>query len=63
VQASFQFKDDKIIQHKDHFDLWKWTQQALGPAGYLLGWSSFMKNKIQKSTNKMVDDYALKMDK
>jgi ketosteroid isomerase-like protein len=51
VQANFEFKDGKIIKHVDHFDLWKWTQQALGVSGYLLGWSSFMKGKIQQQTN------------
>jgi len=57
VQAEFQFKDGKIIKHTDRFDLWTWTRQALGISGYLLGWSSFMKRKIQKSTNKMLDDF------
>ncbi|KAA6346349.1 hypothetical protein EZS27_006131 [termite gut metagenome] len=51
VSAKFEFKDGKIIKHTDHFDLWKWTKQALGTTGYLLGWSTFMKNKIQKMTN------------
>lgn len=51
VTALFEFKDGKIIKHTDEFDLWKWSQQALGISGYLLGWSSFMKNQIQKKTN------------
>lgn len=57
VQASFEFKDGKIIQHTDVFDLWKWSRQAIGPTGYLLGWSSFMKNKMQKTTEKLLDTY------
>jgi ketosteroid isomerase-like protein len=51
ITARFAFKDGKIIKHTDDFDLYKWSQQALGASGYLLGWSSFMKNKIQKTTN------------
>lgn len=51
VAATFEFKGGKIIKHTDDFDLWKWSQQALGVSGYLLGWSSFMKNQIQKKTN------------
>ena len=38
IQASFVFKDGKIVQHKDVFDLYKWASQALGLKGLLLGW-------------------------
>lgn len=51
VTAHFKFKDGKIIEHTDNFDLWEWTKQAMGVPGYLLGWTAFMKNKIQKTTN------------
>lgn len=57
VTAEFEFLDDKIIRHKDNFDLWKWSQQALGLSGYLLGWSGFMRNKIQATTNKLLEKY------
>ena len=50
VNAKFEFKNGKISKHTDDFNLWKWTQQALGTSGYLLGWSSFMKKKIQAET-------------
>lgn len=48
IQASFEFKDGLIIRHTDHFDIWKWTRQALGLSGYLLGWTGFMQKKIQQ---------------
>lgn len=48
IQASFVFKDGKIVQHTDDFDLWKWSHMALGPMGLLLGWTPFMKNKIRQ---------------
>ncbi len=54
VHGSFTFQDGKILTHKDEFDLWAWSRQALGFSGYLLGWSSFMRNKIQASTNKLL---------
>lgn len=60
VSAQFKFKDGKIIEHIDSFDLWKWTQQALGTIGYLLGWASFMKNKIQKTTKTQLDEFISK---
>jgi len=57
VSARFKFKEGKIIEHIDTFDLWRWTQQALGASGYLLGWTSFMKKKIQSMTSKRLDTY------
>jgi len=60
VSAEFKFKDGKIIQHIDSFDLWKWTKQALGIAGLLIGWTPFIKNKIQKTTNKRLDEFINK---
>lgn len=57
VQANFKFKDSKIIEHLDDFNLWKWTQQAIGPAGYLMGWTTYMKNKIQKTTKSKLDRF------
>ncbi|WP_026235625.1 nuclear transport factor 2 family protein [Echinicola pacifica] len=57
VEASFKFKEGKIIEHIDSFDLWKWTQQAMGLSGYLLGWSSFIKTKIQQTTKAKLDAF------
>jgi ketosteroid isomerase-like protein len=60
VSAQFKFKDGKIIEHIDSFDLWKWTKQAMGIAGYLIGWTPFLKSKIQATTNKRLDNYIKK---
>jgi len=57
IAARFEFRDGKITRHTDHFDLWKWSSQALGLPGYLLGWSSFMKNKIQHQANSLLKKY------
>jgi ketosteroid isomerase-like protein len=48
IDAAFEFKDGKIIKHKDHFDFWKWSRQALGMPGLLMGWSPFLKNKVRQ---------------
>lgn len=60
VNAVFKIKDGKIIEHHDTFDLWKWSKQALGTSGYLLGWTPYMKTKIQQSTNKKLDAFINK---
>jgi len=57
IDARFEFKDGKIFRHHDHFNLWKWSSQALGASGFLLGYTSFFKNKLQKQTRKLLTDY------
>lgn len=57
IQAQFQFQDNFIINHTDNFDIWKWSQQALGLKGLLLGWTSFMKNQIQKQALASLKNY------
>lgn len=60
VCANFKFKDGKIIAHKDVFNLWRWSQQALGLPGYVLGWSPFMKKKIQRTAQNKLDSFIRK---
>ena len=57
IDAHFEFKKGKIYRHHDHFNLWKWSSQALGISGFLLGYTSFFKNKLQKQTRKLLTDY------
>ena len=57
VIGTFEFKDGLILKHSDNFSMWKWSQQALGLSGYLLGWSSLVKNKVQATTNKLLKKY------
>lgn len=47
IKASFEFKDGLISKHTDVFDLWHWSRQAFGIRGLLLGWTSFMQQKIR----------------
>jgi ketosteroid isomerase-like protein len=57
IQATFEFKDGLISNHIDYFDLWKWSRQALGLKGLLLGWTGFMQNKIKESAQKSLQNY------
>jgi ketosteroid isomerase-like protein len=47
IDAKFKFKDGKIIEHIDTFDLWRWSRMALGTSGTLLGWTPFIKKRIR----------------
>jgi ketosteroid isomerase-like protein len=52
IDARFEFRDGKIIRHRDAFDFWAWASQALGPTGRLRGWSSFLKNRVRSRAAK-----------
>lgn len=47
IQARFVFRDGKICEHHDSFDLWTWSRQALGFKGLLLGWTPLVKNAVR----------------
>jgi ketosteroid isomerase-like protein len=47
IDARFEFRDGKIIRHRDTFNFWAWASQALGPTGRLLGWSGLVRNRVR----------------
>jgi ketosteroid isomerase-like protein len=47
IDARFQFRDGKVIRHVDSFDFWRWSRQALGPAGWVLGWTPLLRGKVR----------------
>ncbi len=47
IHASFVISDGLIREHRDSFDLWAWSRQALGPSGVLLGWTPFLQGKVR----------------
>jgi ketosteroid isomerase-like protein len=57
VKANFVFENNKIIKHTDDFDFYKWSGQALGLSALLLGWTSFLKAKVQRSAMKGLEDF------
>lgn len=61
IDASFVFKDGKIIQHHDDFDFWKWSSMALGPIGMLLGWTPMLKNKVKKQATANLEKFVKNM--
>lgn len=52
IQARFVFRDGKICEHHDRFDVWRWSRQALGIKGVLLGWTPLVKNAIRAQAEK-----------
>lgn len=55
IDASFEFQDGKIFRHRDRFGFWRWSRQALGLPGLLLGWTPLLAGKVQKTARKSLD--------
>lgn len=60
IEASFEFKDGKIIKHTDVFNMHRWAKQALGTTGLLLGWTPFFKKKFNKQANYLLQKFENK---
>ncbi len=48
IHASFEFRDGKIVRHVDEFGFHRWSKQALGLPGLLLGWTPMLQKKVQR---------------
>ena len=60
IEANFEFENGKIKKHIDRFDIWKWSRQALGTSGFLLGWTPFLKNKIRGNALAQLRNFSAK---
>lgn len=49
-----------IISQHETYSLWKWFSMALGIAGKLLGWRRSMKDNLQRSVRKSLNDFMEK---
>lgn len=57
IESFFEFKDGKIIRQRDEFDFWRWSRQALGLPGILLGWSPLIQNKIRSTARTRLEKF------
>ena len=48
IDASFEFNPQGLItRQRDRFSFWRWSRQALGAPGLLLGWTPILRNKVR----------------
>jgi len=53
IDAEFEFDAGGLItRQRDRFDFWRWSRQALGAPGLLLGWSPMLRNKVRAQAAK-----------
>ncbi len=48
VQSTFRFDPaGLVLRQRDEFDLWRWSRQALGLQGLLLGWTPVLQHTVR----------------
>lgn len=60
IESQFGFLDGKILAHRDAFNFWAWSRQALGLPGLVLGWMPWFKRKLQKEVRKQLAGFMAK---
>ncbi len=62
VHSDYRFSDGLIIDQVDAFSFWRWSRQALGPAGLLLGWTLLLRNKVRATARGALNRYMASAD-
>jgi hypothetical protein len=57
IDAEFEFRNGLMVRHFDRFDFWRWSRQALGMTGVLLGWTPMVRNGVRKAARAGLDQF------
>lgn len=49
IRSEFVLRDGLIVDQNDRFNFWRWSRQALGMPGWVMGWSPFLRNKVRRT--------------
>lgn len=47
IATELTLADGLIVRQVDRFDFWRWSRQALGVPGLVLGWSPMLRSRVQ----------------
>ena len=48
IRARFRFEHGLIAEHDDEFSFFRWSRQALGAPGLLLGWTPLLRMAVRR---------------
>jgi uncharacterized protein len=57
VSALFRFADGLITEHRDEFDFYGWSRQALGAPGLLLGWTPLLRSNVRSRARVGLEEF------
>jgi len=56
-RAHFFIAEGKIAEHQDNFSIWRWSAQALGIRGLLLGWTSALQARVRGAARNNLEKF------
>lgn len=62
VRTEMQIAAGKIVRQQDDFNFWRWSAQALGAKGALLGWTPIVRNKVRAQAAASLREFARKAE-
>lgn len=60
IDATIETEGGKISRHTDVFDFWRWSRQALGASGLLLGWTPVLKRGVRAKARAGLEAFSKK---
>lgn len=57
IETRLVLRNGKIIDHHDRFDFYKWSRQALGVKGWLLGWTPLVRGAVRRQARKRLEKW------
>ena len=61
IRSEFVLQDGLIVHQRDRFDFWRWSRQALGMPGHLLGWSPIIRVGVRRSARAALARHMARM--
>jgi ketosteroid isomerase-like protein len=58
VHATFTFRDGVITEHHDKFNFHRWSRQALGAPGLLLGWTPMLRSTVRRKAADRLEEHT-----
>ena len=62
VRAAFRFEGGLIAEHTDAFSFHRWSLQALGPPGLLLGWTPLLRASVRRRAGARLASFMQRED-
>lgn len=57
IRTRLVLRDGRIADHNDRFAFWRWSRQALGAKGWLLGWTPLVRMAVRKQARRRLDKW------
>jgi len=62
IEANFTFTPDGLIaSHRDQFDFWRWSRQAIGLGGWVLGWAPFFRKQVSVQARATLEKFLARI--